>query len=65
MDADTFDFEENLSFSFKAGCPSDLDCAAPQPGCPSPQNEPVPVNYQAKDFASRSLTDAEMRRYAS
>jgi predicted phage baseplate assembly protein len=40
-----------LDFSFKASCPSDLDCA-PQDKCPPAQlNEPE-INYLAKDYAS-------------
>lgn len=40
-----------LDFTFKIGCPSDLDCQ-PDCGCP-PQVLPEPdVNYLAKDYAS-------------
>jgi hypothetical protein len=40
-----------LEFSFKAGCPSDLDCK-PQDVCPpEPLQEPE-INYLAKDYAS-------------
>jgi hypothetical protein len=54
-----------VSFSFKAGCPSDLDCAASQPACPSPESEPVPINYLAKDFTSftQALSDFSAQRY--
>jgi hypothetical protein len=39
-----------LSFSFKAGCPSDIDCAPLR--CPeTPPSEPE-INYLAKDYAS-------------
>ncbi|WP_125612942.1 putative baseplate assembly protein [Specibacter cremeus] len=39
------------SFSFKAGCPSDLDCA---PACPAPPAQPPSptIDYLAKDYAS-------------
>jgi hypothetical protein len=40
-----------LKFSFKAGCPSDLDCK-PQPVCPPPVRVEPEVNYLAKDYAS-------------
>jgi hypothetical protein len=40
-----------VSFSFKAGCPTDLDCE-PQRDCP-PEPLPEPeIDYLAKDFAS-------------
>lgn len=40
-----------LEFSFKVGCPSELDCA-PQDACPpAPLAEPE-INYLAKDYAS-------------
>lgn len=38
-------------FSFKAGCPSDLDCAPAQLCEPVPGGEPV-IDYLAKDYAS-------------
>ncbi len=38
-------------FSFKAGCPSDLDCLTSCGGDPAPQAGPV-INYLAKDYAS-------------
>jgi hypothetical protein len=37
-----------LEFSFKAGCPSDLDCA-PTP-CPPEPRPPSDVNYLARDY---------------
>src|SRR5580765_1778983 len=40
-----------LDFTFKAGCPSDLDCKA-QPVCPPPQRAEPEINYLAKDYAS-------------
>jgi hypothetical protein len=41
----------SVDFSFKAGCPSDLDCKA-DPVCP-PETGPAPeVNYLAKDYQS-------------
>jgi hypothetical protein len=38
-------------FTFKAGCPSDLDCEPP-PTCPEPPGGGPAINYLAKDFAS-------------
>lgn len=45
-------------FSFKAGCPSDLDCGAPVECPPEELEEPL-IDYMAKDYASfrRLLTD--------
>lgn len=40
-----------LEFTFKAGCPSDLDCK-PQPICPPEKREEPEINYLAKDYAS-------------
>ena len=54
-----------VPFSFKASCPSDLDCATPGPDCPPLDDEPVPINYLAKDFASftQALSDFSALRY--
>jgi hypothetical protein len=44
-------FYDHLDFTFKAGCPSDLDCL-PAAVCPPPAlNEPE-IDYLAKDYAS-------------
>jgi hypothetical protein len=40
-----------LCFSFKVGCPSDLDCK-PGPICPPPARTEPPIDYLAKDYAS-------------
>ncbi len=40
-----------LEFSFKAGCPSDLDCKT-QEVCPPPEHDEPEINYLAKDYAS-------------
>ena len=40
-----------VEFSFKAGCPSELDCKA-QCGCPPPQRTEPEINYLAKDYES-------------
>jgi predicted phage baseplate assembly protein len=49
---DGFDpFYAQLDFTFKASCPSDLDCA-PQSICPPPPPDETEINYLAKDYAS-------------
>jgi hypothetical protein len=52
-------------FSFKAGCPSDLDCAEAAAPCPSPDGEDFPVDYRARDFWSfrQALLDFASQRY--
>jgi hypothetical protein len=40
------------NFSFKVECPSDLDCAPPEPFCPPGAPIPPPINYLAKDYGS-------------
>src|SRR5262249_23134630 len=40
-----------VTFTFKAGCPSDLDCKA-EPVCPPPERVEPEINYLAKDYAS-------------
>jgi hypothetical protein len=52
-------FYASVRFSFKARCPSDLDCADPCEPCP-PLGGPKPqIDYLSKDFASfkRALSD--------
>lgn len=53
------------AFSFKANCPSSLDCAAPAPACPPPEPLAVPVDYLAKDFGSfvQALSKFSAQRY--
>jgi hypothetical protein len=41
----------HLDFSFKAGCPSDLDCKL-EAVCPPPERVEPEINYLAKDYAS-------------
>src|SRR5260370_14615503 len=41
----------SVRFSFKAGCPSDLDCAPP-PTCLEPPGGGPVIDYLAKDFTS-------------
>ena len=40
-----------VQFSFKAGCPTQLDCK-PQNLCPPPQRTQPDINYLAKDYES-------------
>ncbi len=41
----------SVTFSFRASCPSDLDCK-PECGCPPPSHTEPDINYLAKDYAS-------------
>lgn len=55
----------STTFSFKATCPSDFDCAPPPHVCP-PDDTPVPpIDYLAKDFLSfrQALTEFSSLRY--
>ena len=45
-------YYNDVTFSFKANCPSDLDCAPPAHECPPDDFVDYPVNYQARDFWS-------------
>ncbi|WP_287130453.1 hypothetical protein [Candidatus Cyanaurora vandensis] len=45
-------FFHHVEFSFKALCPSDLDCDTPSEPCPLPVDDPPPIDYLAKDFLS-------------
>ena len=58
-------FFDWISFSFKAGCPTDLDCAAVTPLCPPLEGDPPPIEYLAKDFLSfrQALLDFSTLRY--
>jgi hypothetical protein len=42
---------DEVSFTFKAGCPSDLDCKV-LPVCPPPLRTQPDINYLAKDYQS-------------
>lgn len=52
-------------FSFKANCPSDLDCEPGPHECPPESPVDVPVDYRARDFWSfrRALLDFAAQRY--
>ena len=59
------DFFSESEFSFKATCPSDLDCEPIVPPCPVPVGNPPPIDYLAKDFLSfrKALLDFSALRY--
>src|SRR6266849_5736933 len=42
---------DSVDFSFRAGCPTDLDCKTPAV-CPPPLRERPEINYLAKDYES-------------
>ncbi|HTQ15208.1 MAG TPA: hypothetical protein VMH86_15155 [Rhizomicrobium sp.] len=44
-------FYASADFSFKASCPTDLDCK-PQDVCPPPMRQTPEINYLAKDYGS-------------
>ncbi len=52
-------------FTFKALCPSDLDCQTPPVVCPPPASDAPPIDYLAKDFLSfrQALLDFSALRY--
>lgn len=58
-------FYNDVTFDFKANCPSDLDCAPPPPECPPDEWVDFPVDYQARDFWSlrQALLDFAGQRY--
>jgi hypothetical protein len=58
-------FFDDVEFSFKANCPSDLDCAPRVPECPPEPADDFPVDYQARDFWSfrRALLEFAALRY--
>ena len=58
-------FFQQVPFSFKALCPSDLDCETPAPICPPDEPDIPPIDYLAKDFLSfrKALSDFSALRY--
>jgi hypothetical protein len=58
-------FFDHARFSFKALCPSDLDCEALPPPCPPLTGDAPPIDYLAKDFLSfrQALLDFSALRY--
>lgn len=55
----------DVRFTFKANCPSDLDCAAPKHECAPDPPVDFPVDYTARDFWSfrQALLDYATQRY--
>lgn len=55
----------NIEFSFKAVCESDLDCRQRERACRAETQVDFPVDYQARDFWSfrRALLDFASQRY--
>jgi hypothetical protein len=58
-------FFNGVVFSFKANCPSDLDCEPPPHECPPETAADFPVDYRARDFWSfrQALIDFASERY--
>jgi len=58
-------FFASVPFSFKAGCPSDLDCRPQAPPCPPAPGNAPPIDYLSKDFLSfrQALLDFSTLRY--
>jgi len=59
------DFFATAAFSFKAQCPSDIDCETPAPTCPPPTASLPPIDYMSKDFLSfrQALLDFSSVQY--
>lgn len=58
-------YYSQVQFSFKALCPSDLDCQPPAAPCPPLAGTPPPITYLAKDFLSfrKALSDFSALQY--
>lgn len=58
-------YYNGLRFSFKAACPSELDCEPPAHRCPVEPSNDFPVDYSSRDFWSfrQSLLDFAAHRY--
>ena len=58
-------YYNDIRFSFKAACDSDLDCKAPDPHCSEDAPVDFPVDYRARDFWSfrQALIDFASQRY--
>jgi hypothetical protein len=58
-------FFNGVEFSFKQGCPSQLDCEPPEAECPPLDLVDFPVDYLARDFTSlrSALLDFAAQRY--
>ncbi len=55
----------DVSFSFKANCESDLDCEPAEPNCEVDDKVDFPINYLARDFSSyrNALFEFASQRY--
>jgi hypothetical protein len=55
----------STTFSFKATCPSDFDCAPPPHQCPPDDTDVPPIDYLAKDYQSfrQALLEFSALRY--
>jgi hypothetical protein len=55
----------SIEFSFKAACPTDVDCDQPDAPCPPSSEVDFPVDYEARDFWSMrtALLDFAAQRY--
>ena len=55
----------STTFSFKATCPSDFDCASPPLPCPPDDTDVPPIDYLAKDYQSfrQALLEFSALRY--
>jgi len=58
-------FFSSASFTFKANCPTTLDCATAPAASQPDAAEPAPIDYLAKDFASfrQALSEFSTLRY--
>lgn len=58
-------YYNDISFSFKANCPGDLDCKSPAHECPPDELADFPIDYMARDFWSyrKALLDFAALRY--
>ncbi len=58
-------YYNNVTFNFKANCPSDLDCKPKEHECPPEELNDFPIDYLARDFWSyrTALFDFASLRY--
>jgi hypothetical protein len=66
LDSSAIDpYFNDVRFSFKAACDSDLDCKAKERECPEDTAVDFPVDYRARDFWSyrQALIDFASQRY--
>jgi hypothetical protein len=55
----------DIQFSFKAICPSDVDCRSREKECPPEETVDFPIDYKARDFWSlrRAMMEFAAQRY--